>query len=404
MSRFVDDLLLLAKAGPPDFLELETGRARRAHRRAARQGARRSAARDWRLEARAPTGRLVADRQRLTQAMMNLAQNAVAAHRAGRRRSRSAAALERDRGAAVGARQGPGIPPADAEPHLRALRPRRGRPPPLARAPASAWRSCGRSPRRTAAASSSRAAPGARRDVHARPARLDAAGGVDEPDPHRRGRAPARLLPRQGPARARATRPRRATTASAPTALARDEDFDLCCSTSACPDRTGFAVLRDAARAAASACRWSSSPPATRSTTRSTGLDAGADDYVTKPFVFEELLARVRARLRADATGRGADDARAGGGRRSTSAAGGAIAASELVDLTAREFTMLETFLRHPARSSAASSCSPTSGATTTTRARTSWTSTSATCAASSAASAIETVRGMGYRLAAGAR
>ena len=34
-----------------------------------------------------------------------------------------------------------------------------------------------------------------------------------------------------------------------------------------------------------------------------TGLDLGADDYVTKPFVFEELLARVRARLRGGEQG-----------------------------------------------------------------------------------------------------
>ena len=45
MSRFVDDLLLLARAEREDFLRVGAGGARRAHRRAARQGASRSAAR-----------------------------------------------------------------------------------------------------------------------------------------------------------------------------------------------------------------------------------------------------------------------------------------------------------------------------------------------------------------------
>jgi two-component system phosphate regulon response regulator PhoB len=52
---------------------------------------------------------------------------------------------------------------------------------------------------------------------------------------------------------------------------------------------------------ARASCRSSCSPRAPRRPTRSPGLDAGADDYLTKPFSTKELLARIRAVLRRKA-------------------------------------------------------------------------------------------------------
>jgi two-component system OmpR family sensor kinase len=76
MGRLVNDLLLLAKASRPDFLQPETvDLDDLTHELFAKASA--LAQRDWRL-AGVGSARIVADRQRLTQAVMNLSQNAVA--------------------------------------------------------------------------------------------------------------------------------------------------------------------------------------------------------------------------------------------------------------------------------------------------------------------------------------
>jgi DNA-binding response OmpR family regulator len=79
---------------------------------------------------------------------------------------------------------------------------------------------------------------------------------------------------------------------------------------------------------------------------RIAGLDAGADDYLVKPFAFGELLARVRALLRRDSA------AREGVLRVSQltlePAAQRVQWAGRAVDLTAREYRVLEALMRHP--------------------------------------------------------
>ena len=75
------------------------------------------------------------------------------------------------------------------------------------------------------------------------------------------------------------------------------------------------------------------------------GLDAGGDDYVTKPFKLEELLARIRVRLRDD--GSGEQMVLESGGITLDLRTRRALLDGRLIDLTAREFTMLETLMRH---------------------------------------------------------
>ena len=82
---------------------------------------------------------------------------------------------------------------------------------------------------------------------------------------------------------------------------------------------------------------------------RVTGLQAGGDDYLTKPFAFAELLARVQALLR-----------RSGGTPEPTRLTLGDLSldllsrrverAGQVLDLRPREFALLEYLLRHPGR------------------------------------------------------
>jgi DNA-binding response OmpR family regulator len=127
--------------------------------------------------------------------------------------------------------------------------------------------------------------------------------------------------------------------------LADSDDFDLLILDVGLPGRDGFSVLRDLRS------RGRRLPViilTARDSVEDTvaGLEGGADDYVPKPFRFEELLARVRARLReGPATettvlrvGEAALDLRT---RRLT-------VGSRTVELTAREFALADVFFRHP--------------------------------------------------------
>lgn len=80
---------------------------------------------------------------------------------------------------------------------------------------------------------------------------------------------------------------------------------------------------------------------------RVAGLDAGADDYLVKPFAFDELLARIRALFRRSQPSSTPEVLRFStlsldtGTRR-------AQRGDRIIDLTAKEYELLELFMRHP--------------------------------------------------------
>ncbi|MGW0736715.1 response regulator transcription factor [Streptomyces sp. NPDC002851] len=89
---------------------------------------------------------------------------------------------------------------------------------------------------------------------------------------------------------------------------------------------------------------------------RVTGLDAGADDYLVKPFELDELFARIRALLRRSsyaAAALGAEDGMDAdvlefGDLRMNLATREVVRGGRTVELTRTEFTLLEMFLAHP--------------------------------------------------------
>ena len=84
-------------------------------------------------------------------------------------------------------------------------------------------------------------------------------------------------------------------------------------------------------------------------TDRVTGLDAGADDYLVKPFAFEELSARLRALARRTEAGPRRPEPRLEVGPIALDEAARRVTVNaRLVDLSPREFSLLECFLRHP--------------------------------------------------------
>jgi two-component system response regulator MprA len=79
---------------------------------------------------------------------------------------------------------------------------------------------------------------------------------------------------------------------------------------------------------------------------RIAGLDSGADDYLIKPFDFDELLARIRALLRR--TQSQSEEVLAFADLRLDTSTREAYRSSRRIELTTREYELLAFFLRHP--------------------------------------------------------
>lgn len=130
--------------------------------------------------------------------------------------------------------------------------------------------------------------------------------------------------------------------------LASREDFDLMILDIGLPGKDGWVVLEEL-RGQGERLPIIILTARDDVTDKVAGLEGGANDYVTKPFRFEELLARVRLRLRDNCWCPKAQD-------QMVLRAGHVVldlrtrqvrVGDRLVDLSAREFILTETFLRH---------------------------------------------------------
>lgn len=126
---------------------------------------------------------------------------------------------------------------------------------------------------------------------------------------------------------------------------ALQDDIDLILLDVGLPTMDGFEVLSELrGRGSKTPVIMLTARTSTRDTV--TGLDGGASDYMPKPFTFEELLARVRARIRDGAEGRSESVLESPGvsldllTRR-------AVVDDRTVELSTREFALAEQFLRN---------------------------------------------------------
>ena len=131
---------------------------------------------------------------------------------------------------------------------------------------------------------------------------------------------------------------------AAASTMAQDEEFDLLVLDLGLPGKQGAEVLRDMRLAGQ---RMPVLILTARDDLDSTvaGFEGGADDYVTKPFKFEELLARIRARLREQPEPE--QTVLEAGGVTLDMRARRASVEGRTIELSAREYTMLEVLMRH---------------------------------------------------------
>ena len=129
--------------------------------------------------------------------------------------------------------------------------------------------------------------------------------------------------------------------------LAAEDVYDMYILDVMLPDRSGIDICKNL-RTMGIAAPVLMLTALSNTTNKIEGLDAGADDYLTKPFEFDELVARVRALLRrgtaTQSTKLTVDDVELDLGRRSVKRAG------EPIKFTSKELALLEYFMRNPDR------------------------------------------------------
>ena len=132
--------------------------------------------------------------------------------------------------------------------------------------------------------------------------------------------------------------------------MAHSDDFDLLILDLGLPGKDGWQVLEEL-RGRGERLRIIILTAQDEVEDTVTALENGANDYVTKPFEFSELLARVRVQLRDNVV------AKTKGGKETTLQVGEIVLdlltrqvwiGSQLIEMSVKEFALAEIFLRHP--------------------------------------------------------